>query len=88
MLNHDYADYAQRLTAAMEQAARPKSHRANLSSPLPPPPRRPPASNATPNRPSDYPANVIETAVDAAIMDTPTPSATAPAAPLERLMQP
>ena len=39
------------------------------------------------HRPSDDPANMIETAVHAAIMDTPTPSATASATPLERLLQ-
>lgn len=83
----DYADYAQRLTATIEAKLRELSLTVPLSVTITSAPAGATSEQYDAHRPSDDPANVIETAVHAAIMDTPTPSATAPATPLERLMQ-
>lgn len=81
----DYADYAARLTAAIETKLR------QLNSPVPitvsvtPAPDGATSEDYDAHRPPDYPTGPIDSAVEAAIMDTPTPSATAPGPPLERV---
>jgi hypothetical protein len=82
----DYAAYAERSTSAIEAKL------GELTSSVPitvtitiAPDEDYEAYEA--HRPPDYPADAIEAAIAAAIMDTPTPSAAAPGDPLQRLPQ-
>lgn len=81
----DYADYAQRLTTAIETKLRELNLTVPVSVTVTTAPDGATSEQYDAHRPSDYPADVIEAAAHAAIMDTPTPSASAPGAPLERL---
>ncbi|WP_158021585.1 helix-turn-helix domain-containing protein [Mycolicibacterium chubuense] len=82
----DYADYATRLTAAIET----KLGELNLPVPITvtitAAPREATRADYDVHRPPDYPINAIDAAVEAGIMDTLTPSAIAAGTPpLERL---
>jgi transcriptional regulator with XRE-family HTH domain len=81
----DYAAYAQRLTTAIEIELRELNLTVPVSVTVTTAPDGATAEQYDAHRPSDYPADIVEAAVHAAIMDTPTPSATAPGSPLERL---
>ncbi|ETZ55286.1 transcriptional regulator [Mycobacterium avium] len=81
----DYADYAQRLTTAIETKLRQLNLTVPVTVTVTTAPDGATSDQYDAHRPSDYPADAIEAAVHAAIMDTPTPSAAAPGAPLERL---
>lgn len=81
----DYADYAQRLTTAIEAKLRELNPTVPIAVTITTAPDGAASEEYDAHRPSDYPADIIEAAVHAAIMDTPTPSDAAGGAPLERL---
>lgn len=81
----DYADYAHRLTIAIETKLRELNLTVPASVTVTTAPDRATSEQYDAHRPSDEPEDAIEWAVHAAIMDTPTPSASASGSPLERL---
>jgi hypothetical protein len=81
----DYADYARRLTTTIETKLRELNLTVPVSVTVTTAPEGATSEQYDAHRPSDYPANLLEAAIHAAVLDTPTPSAAAPAAPLERL---
>ncbi|HEX7826530.1 MAG TPA: XRE family transcriptional regulator, partial [Mycobacterium sp.] len=81
----DYADYAQRLTTAIQTKVGELNTTVPISVTITTAPAGWTNEEYDAHRPPDYPANAIEAAVTDAIMETPTPSAQAGGAPLERL---
>lgn len=81
----DYADYAQRLIAAIENNLRELNLPVPISVTVASAPSGASSEDFDTHRPPDYPTNPIEAAVEAAIMHTPTPSAVADGRPLERV---
>lgn len=84
----DYADYAQRLAAAIDAKVRELSVNVPVDIVIAPAPAQWTSENYDAHRPPDYPQDAIEAAVVDAITETPTPSAVAQGTPLERLAGP
>ncbi|MEX7472739.1 XRE family transcriptional regulator [Mycobacterium adipatum] len=84
----DYTDYARRLTAAIESKLRELTTTVPITVTISPAPASWTSEEYDAHRPPAYSGNPIDHAVETAIMETPTPSATAGgAAPLERIHQ-
>lgn len=81
----DYADYAARLTTAIETKLREIGAPVPINVTVTTAPRGATSADFDAHRPPDYPTGAIDIAVEAAIRDTPTPSAAAPGSPLERV---
>jgi transcriptional regulator with XRE-family HTH domain len=81
----DYADYAERLTSAIETKLRELNSTVPITVSITTATNGATSEEYDAHRPPNYPANAIDAAVEAAIMDTPTPSVAASGAPLDRL---
>jgi transcriptional regulator with XRE-family HTH domain len=82
----DYADYAARLTAAIETKLRELSSDVPITVAVAPAPAGTSGEEYDAHRLPDYPTDVISTIIEGAIMDTPTPSAAATTGtPLDRV---
>lgn len=84
----DYADYAQRLTAAVETKLRELTNSVPITVTITPAPAGATSEDFDAHRPPDYSASPIDAAIADAIMETPTPSAAAgDTSPLDRIAQ-
>ncbi len=84
----DYADYAHRLTAAIETKLRELTTAVPITVTITPAPASWTSEEYDAHRPPDYSASAIDAAVADAIIETPTPSAAAGGVtPLERIAQ-
>ncbi|SBS76645.1 Helix-turn-helix protein [uncultured Mycobacterium sp.] len=81
----DYVDYAVRLTATIEAKLRELNSTVPITVTVSPAPVGATGEEYDAHRLPDYPSDVISAIVEAAIMDTPTPSAVATGTPLDRL---
>lgn len=85
----DYADYAQRLTAAIETKLRELTTAVPITVTITPAPASWTSEEYDAHRPPDYSASAIDAAVADAIIETLTPSAAAGGVtPLDRIAQP